>query len=242
MKSYSHTSLRNLLLVIAAGAPLWPRPALAIMPYSQFGGGCPFCNGGLGSDYLPPPPDEPSKTATTLAAAAKPAVAPAIAASIAAAPARALPLVPIPKAGGPPPEIKQGADGYWHVSFLNLAAFDFAAPPADAPAAPGSVKDIPENVRRLDGKRVSLNGYMLPLKMEKGLVKEFLLIRSPMMCCYGIMPAPNEWVVVKMNGPGTVAMMDTPLNFYGTLRVGEIYEDNMFTGIYRLDGEKVSVN
>jgi hypothetical protein len=63
-----------------------------------------------------------------------------------------------------------------------------------------------------------------------------------MMCCYGIMPAPNEWVVVKMNGPGTVAMMDTPLNFYGTLRVGEIYEDNMFSGIYRLDGEKVSVN
>ncbi|OAM90401.1 DUF3299 domain-containing protein [Termitidicoccus mucosus] len=140
------------------------------------------------------------------------------------------------------PEIAKDKDGYWQISFQNLASFPYALPPPDSAPTPGAKKDIPENIQSLDGKPVCLSGYMLPIQMGGGLVKEFLLIRSPMFCCYGVVPAPNEWVVVKMKGKGTAPMMDVPLNFYGTLHIGELYEDRMFTGIYQLDGEKVSVN
>jgi len=195
-------------------------------PYDvPMGGGCPFCDPG---SYTPPVIDP------TPIDSAKPA--PSAAAPKPTAPAVATPAGPRP----PPPEVRQDADGYWRVSFLNLASFDFAAPPASAPAEPGSQRNIPDAVRQLDGKRVALSGYMLPLKIADGHVKEFLLIRTPMMCCYGVMPAPNEWVLVRMKDPGVAALMDTPLNLYGTLRVGEVYENDVFSGIYRVEGERVS--
>ena len=73
-------------------------------------------------------------------------------------------------------------------------------------------------------------------------MKDFLLLRNQMMCCYGRQPEPNEWVVVKMTGKGVPSKMDTPLNLYGTLHVGEMFENHVFEGLYQLDGEKVSVN
>jgi hypothetical protein len=170
---------------------------------------------------------------------------PAVATDSAAStpPATKLPQLPnIDDILKPPPEIKQGADGYWGVSFANLASFDFTPPPENAAPKPGSKSDIPASIVALDGKRVRLSGYMLPIKMEDGLVKEFLLIRSPMMCCYGVTPKPTEWVVVKMKGKGAAPAMDVPLHFYGTLHVGVMVEQNVFTGIYRMDGEKVGVN
>ena len=79
---------------------------------------------------------------------------------------------------------------------------------------------------------------MLPVKMDGGLVKEFLLVKDPMLCCYGVMPKVTEWVVVKMTGAGVKPLMDTPITFLGKLRVGEIMENGYLTGIYLLEGEK----
>src|SRR6185436_19382183 len=69
----------------------------------------------------------------------------------------------------PPPAVKQRPDGFWEVSFANLASFPYETPPADKPPSPGAVRKIPEDIRSLDGKRVRLAGYMLPLKLEGGL-------------------------------------------------------------------------
>ena len=144
----------------------------------------------------------------------------------------------------PFPEIKQERDGFWRVSFQNLASFRYNAPPPDKPPTPGKKRDIPANVQALEGKRVRISGYMLPIELDGGFVKSFLLLRSPGMCCYGIVPSPNEWVLVKMKDKAAKVppLMDVPLSFYGTLHVGEVYEDKMFAGIYQLEGEKVSVN
>ena len=81
---------------------------------------------------------------------------------------------------------------------------------------------------------------MLPVKMDGGLVKEFLLVKDPMMCCYGIMPKINEWVVVKMVGKGVKPLMDIPITFDGKLRVGEMYENGYLTGVYLLEGDKMA--
>ena len=165
------------------------------------------------------------------------------------------------------PDLKQDAAGYWQVNFQHLASFSFGRHrfnfderpkmsargkvallvPDDSeavilPTEPGTSGPIPENVRALDGKRVCISGYMLPIRMENGLVKDFLLLRNQMMCCYGRQPEPNEWVVVKMSGKGVPSKMDTPLSLYGTLHVGEMFENHVFEGLYQLDGEKISTN
>jgi hypothetical protein len=70
-------------------------------------------------------------------------------------------------------------------------------------------------------------------------VKEFLLVSSPQLCCYGQTPQVNEFVVVKMGEKGVKAVMDTPVQFLGKLVVKEMYEDGFLTNIYSLEGEKM---
>jgi len=123
------------------------------------------------------------------------------------------------------------------VGFDKLASFEFTAPESEA-AAPAAEKQIPDRVREFNDKKVAVTGFMLPVKMDGGLVTEFLLVKDPMMCCYGVMPRVNEWVVVKMVGKGVPPLMDVPITFEGQLQVGQIYEGGYLTGLYLLKGEK----
>ena len=136
------------------------------------------------------------------------------------------------------------ADGYQNVGFDKLASYTFTPPEADSttPDAkpPSGAAQIPDRIKALDQQKVAVTGYMLPTKMEGGLVKEFLLVKDPMMCCYGVMPKINEWVVVKMVGAGVKPLMDIPITFDGKLRVGEMYENGYLTGVYLLEGDKMA--
>jgi hypothetical protein len=133
-------------------------------------------------------------------------------------------------------------DGYLVVGFDRLASFSYTPPElSPAPPAtpqPSAANQIPERIRALDAAKVMVTGFMLPVKMDQGLVTEFLLVKDPMMCCYGIMPKLNEWVVVKMTGKGVAPLMDVPISFEGRLKVGEQYDNGYLTGIYLLEGEK----
>jgi hypothetical protein len=136
------------------------------------------------------------------------------------------------------------AGGYEAVGFDRLASYTFTPPDYDptAPNAkpPSGADQIPAAIKALDRKKVAVTGFMLPTKMDKGLVLEFLLVKDAMMCCYGVMPKVNEWVVVKMTGAGVKPLMDIPITFEGTLRVGEMYENSYLTGVYLLEGERMA--
>lgn len=127
------------------------------------------------------------------------------------------------------------AEGYENVGFDRLAAFEYTPPEGET-----VVKDqIPAKIKALNEKKVAVTGFMLPTKMDKGLVKEFLLVKDAMMCCYGAMPKINEWIVVKMNGAGVKPLMDLPITFEGKLRVGEMFENGYLTGVYLLEGDRM---
>ncbi|MFM1770816.1 MAG: hypothetical protein RJA22_3345 [Verrucomicrobiota bacterium] len=98
---------------------------------------------------------------------------------------------------------------------------------------------IPQPVRDLSQKTVSIKGFMLPLKVEGGLVTELLVMKDQSMCCYGTTPKLNEWVSVKMKKRGVRPLMDQPVTLFGTLHVGEMRENGYLTGIYRLDGDRM---
>lgn len=133
------------------------------------------------------------------------------------------------------------------VGFDRLAAFNYDIPD-DAPAGTNTTakavappkEQIPANVKAFDKQRVALKGFMLPLKVEGGLITELLIMRDQSMCCYGTVPKINEWVSVKMTGKGVKPIMDQAVTLYGKLHVGEIRENGYLVGIYQMDGEKVA--
>jgi hypothetical protein len=135
-------------------------------------------------------------------------------------------------------------DGYETVGFDRLASYTYNVPEVDPakPAAPppSGESQIPDKIKALDQQKVAVTGFMLPVKMDGGLVKEFLLVKDPMLCCYGVMPKLNEWVVVKMVGKGVKPLMDIPITFEGRLKVGEMYENGYLTGIYLLAGDRMA--
>jgi hypothetical protein len=150
---------------------------------------------------------------------------------------------PKPADATPAPVAPQSENGYLKLGFEQLASYTFN-PPAFDPTANPNVKpptgeeQIPAMVKGWNGKKAVIVGYMVPVKMEKGLVTEFLLMRNTMACCFGSVPNMNEWVIVKMK-KGVQPMMDVPVSFYGELKVGAMFENGYMTGLYELEGEKM---
>ncbi len=135
--------------------------------------------------------------------------------------------------------------GFLPVSFEKLASFNYEMPEdLSAPVADeeGVVykEQIPEAIHALNQKAISLKGFMLPLKVEQGLVTEMLIMRDQSMCCYGTVPKINEWVSVRMAEEGVKPVMDEPVTIHGTLKVGEVLENGYLVGIYEMDGQQMT--
>jgi len=101
------------------------------------------------------------------------------------------------------------------------------------------MKQVPASVKTLDEKQVAARGFMLPTKVESGLVTEFVLLKSQMGCCYGMAPGINEWIDVRTSGKGVKPLMDDLITVYGTLHVKDVWESGYLTGIYKMDCERV---
>ena len=136
-------------------------------------------------------------------------------------------------------------DGYLTVGFDKLSGYNIEV--SDELLGPQTNKtpvtadaQIPKEVKDLSNKKVSLRGFMLPLKVEGGLVTELLIMKDQSMCCYGSTPRINEWVSVKMTKGGIKPLMDEPVTLMGTLKVGETRENGYLVGIYAMDGDKMA--
>jgi hypothetical protein len=120
-----------------------------------------------------------------------------------------------------------------------LASFEYGKPvdedwPAGVTSEVKAYKhEIPAQIKSLNGRRVRVTGFMLPLEMENGLATDFLIMKSQTLCCYGVYPRENEWVSVHMTGRGMRAVMDVPVSVEGELHVGTQPGQE---GIYRMIG------
>lgn len=170
------------------------------------------------------------------------AVAPAKPASSAASPAPAG-VAAKAKADAGDPAGGFASAGFDVLSGYNIEISDELLGPVTNNIAEVSARTealIPAKVKALDKKRVALKGFMLPLKVEGGLVTEMLIMKDQSMCCYGTVPKIHEWVSIKMAEKGVKPLMDLPVTLYGKLHVGEMRENGYLTGIYRMDGEKMA--
>lgn len=128
------------------------------------------------------------------------------------------------------------------VGFDKLASYNFEvdeAPFTNQAAGDKANEQIPARVKAFDQHKVSITGFMLPLKVTSGEVTEFLIMKDQSLCCYGSVPKINEWVSVKTASHGVKPIMDQPVSIQGTLHVGAMRENGYLIGIYQMDGDKL---
>ena len=101
--------------------------------------------------------------------------------------------------------------------------------------------EIPDNVKQIDGKKVAITGFMLPIDVDKGKVQRFLLLKSTMSCCFGVAPRINEVIYVESSKKQKIqTVMDMPITVFGKLSVGQQFrEDLMLMGVYQLELDEV---
>jgi uncharacterized protein len=96
----------------------------------------------------------------------------------------------------------------------------------------------PAVVASLDGKRVQLGGYVVPLDFDATRVKEFLLVPFVGACIHVPPPPPNQIVYVKAENGIDVHGTFDPVWVTGTLTVTPAFTGLAEAG-YSLDAEKV---
>ena len=74
-------------------------------------------------------------------------------------------------------------------------------------------------IKELDGKRVAIAGYLLPLDFNESGTKEFLLVPYIGACIHVPPPPPNQVVYVKSVKPHEVAAVFDAVKVVGTIRI-----------------------
>jgi uncharacterized protein len=104
------------------------------------------------------------------------------------------------------------------------------------PAKPSAMP--PAVVASLDGKRVQIGGYVVPLDFDATRVKEFLLVPFVGACIHVPPPPPNQIVYVKAENGIDVRGTFEPVWVTGTLTVTPAFTGLAEAG-YSLEAEAV---
>jgi len=101
---------------------------------------------------------------------------------------------------------------------------------------------IPPLIKALDGKKVRIEGFMLPTTWDKaGQVCDFLLLGNQMACCFGGPTQIHDFITIHVKGKPVESNMDWPIPVAGILHVGAVRENGQLVGIYRLETQGLVV-
>ncbi len=123
--------------------------------------------------------------------------------------------------------IKQLPDGTTVVDLQSMSSFSFDQ-------LDGTINDVPEKYRELDGKRVALEGEMYVANSSAGEVEKFDLVYSIADCCYSGKPQVQHFVRSQTKPGQPVTKHKGEVLAYGTLRVEVTREGDEITGVYHL--------
>lgn len=94
-------------------------------------------------------------------------------------------------------------------------------------------------LRELDGKRIKLPGYVVPLEDYAERVDEFLLVPYFGACIHTPPPPPNQMVYVKMKGGETASYGWEPIWVEGVLKISNFDSPYGLVG-FTLEGMKTA--
>ncbi len=129
------------------------------------------------------------------------------------------------------------------VSWDVLAGFpyDFEVPGALEDASPEALAErnerlIPAEVRALDRRPIAVRGFVIPTRLTRGRVTEFILAaKNEIGCCFGDGLAMNQWIRVTI--PETRSFDPEPFEIFtvlGFLEVGEEVQRGIVLSLYRM--------
>ncbi len=131
---------------------------------------------------------------------------------------------------------------YQAVNFNDLGDYYYYSADAWETPDPAMTKrnKIPDDIKALNGKKVSITGFMMPINANPEGATEFVLNGNYDMCGFGGPVMINQWAMVKFTGKGKVPYTHLPLTVFGTLEVGEEYKEGRLYNLYRLKADAVS--
>ncbi len=98
---------------------------------------------------------------------------------------------------------------------------------------------LTDKVKKLDGRTIKIRGYILPGFQQAG-IKQFVLVRDNMQCCFGPGAALHDCILVEMVGDATAEFTVTPVSVEGKFTVREVLgPDGKHLAIYHLDAKTV---
>jgi hypothetical protein len=132
--------------------------------------------------------------------------------------------------------LEQLREEYQAISFADLSSFHYGARmPNGLPAIVSSKREaIPPRILALNGKKVAVDGFMLPLDFDGGGVSQFILNASYDMCAFGAPSALNERIDVTVADSRRTIYTHLPLTVFGIFDVGEQTRDGRVVSLYRL--------
>ncbi len=117
-------------------------------------------------------------------------------------------------------------------SFINKGESELTAANADAKPIDvdwATLRDLdlstgaaPGSLKKLDGQRVRIPGFIVPLEDNQNSVSEFLLVPSPTACIHTPPPPANQMVHVRMAGGRKASMSFGPVWARGRLRITDV--------------------
>jgi hypothetical protein len=100
------------------------------------------------------------------------------------------------------------------------------------PDAPGL---LPDWLKRLDGKRVRVRGFMYPSFLETG-IERFILARDNQICCFGREPKIYDLVIVTLKKDVTTDYIQgRPFDVVGVFHISPELPEGGLGGLYKID-------
>jgi hypothetical protein len=105
--------------------------------------------------------------------------------------------------------------------------------------APFKREMLTEKIEKLADSSIKIRGYILPSFQQKG-IKQFVLVRDNMECCFGPGAALYDCIVVEMAPGKSASFTVRPVSVEGKFEISEFKDpDGKHLAIYRMVGEEV---
>ncbi|MCC7144581.1 MAG: hypothetical protein IT349_20980 [Candidatus Eisenbacteria bacterium] len=125
--------------------------------------------------------------------------------------------------------VERGGRRYPHVPFPTLSGFFYSADPEL------TVDQIPDAVDALAGQPISVRGFMWPVEGNAQSMVQFALLESQLLCCFGVTPKLNEWILVECESEkGFQYYPDRRVTVCGDLEIGPVVKNGKIESLYRL--------
>ena len=154
------------------------------------------------------------------------------------------PQIPSKWADLSPSKVTVDGREVFSLGFDKLSSFSYQLVDAGTGATPEQIAEhvkkdqVPPWIHVYDNQRVLLTGYMMPLQIENGRSKKFVMMRDVTTCCYGAVPNMNDYLVVTMKDKGIEVVQDVPVELLGTFRIDQKYEGGYVVSLFVMEGEK----